>query len=282
MRPTPISLIQGTASLAEGPWWHSQEQALYFIDIPAGRIWRFDPVTAVASLFHEGAVTGGMTLQDDGSWLLFREKDVAQVDSRGKLRACRSFHLPGAHRFNDVIADPHGRVFAGTIGVDDQSGGLYRFELDGTCSQLLQGTGCANGMAFSPNQDFFYWTCSTTRTISRFAYAAETGDLSDRRLLYRSAPGTGLPDGLTVDREGNLWSPHWGGRCLVILSPGGEKLGQIDFPETNITSVAWGGRDLTDLYVTAARQDGEPGLHDLFVVPQAGQGMAQANSRLRL
>ena len=81
-------------------------------------------------------------------------------------------------RFNDVIADPSGRVFAGTIG-EHPKGGLYRLDLDGTITKMFDGTGCSNGMGFSPDTKTFYWTCSTTRRIFQFDFDAESGALSN-------------------------------------------------------------------------------------------------------
>ncbi len=156
----------------------------------------------------------------------------------------------------------------------------HRFDPDGRHECLFQGTRISNGMAFSPCGRYFYWTCSTSSTIYRFGYDLKTGELSDRFCLYQCDPTEGIPDGLTVDSRGDLWSARWGGGQVVILSPAGERLAQIDFPESNITSLAWGGRDLEDLYVTAARQGGQPGIHDLFILPQTGTGKQENRSRL--
>jgi D-xylono/L-arabinono-1,4-lactonase len=280
MKLTPIPLLRNLATLAESPCWHPGEGALYFTDIPAGKIWRFDPASSRAEIFHEGEITGGLTLQENGDWLLFREKDLTWLDSSGGLKKTRPVHLPGAQRFNDVIADPAGRVYAGTIGLDEQLGGLYRFEPDGRHECLFQGTRISNGMAFSPCGRYFYWTCSTRSSIYRFGYDPETGELSGRSLLYQCDSAEGIPDGLTVDSRGNLWSARWGSGRVVTLSPAGEKLAEIDFPESNISSLTWGGADLEDLYVTAAREGGKPGIHDLFVIPQAGSGKLENRSRL--
>ena len=223
---------------------------------------------------------GGMTLQQDGGWLLFRESDVAYLDSEGTCQKSRPVRLSGAKRFNDVRADPRGRVYAGTIGDNEESGGLYCFEPDGSHRCVFRGTGISNGMAFSPCGQFFYWTCSTTRAIHRFRYAPETGELTERFCLYPCEATEGIPDGLTIDLNGNLWSARWGTGLVVLISPLGEKLAQIEFSESNITSLVWGGLGLEDLYVTAARQDGKPGVHDLFVVPRAGVGKRENQSRL--
>jgi sugar lactone lactonase YvrE len=276
----PISLIQDTARLAECPFWHEAEKALYFVDIPTGRMWRFDPAKKEASLFHTGPQIGGITLQEDGSWLLFREEDIARLDPSGRVTASRPVSLPGSQRFNDVIAASAGRVFAGTIGDDSTSGGVYRFDPDGSERLLFRGTGCSNGLAFTPDGRFLYWTCTTTRTIYRFDYEGKSGEISGRIPFYICAPQEGLPDGLTLDISGRLWSARWGTGLVIVLSSEGEKLHEISVPESNITSLAWGGDSLSDLYITSAREGGTPGRHDLFVVPHAGEGRLEYRSRL--
>ncbi|AHF92771.1 gluconolaconase [Opitutaceae bacterium TAV5] len=290
MTRVPISLLRGHARLAEGPWWHEEEGSLYFTDIPAGRLWTFDPSTGQAKIFcetesdadGERVPIGGFTLQEDGSWLLFRKDDVARVDAAGRLIAIWPVRLDGARRFNDVIADPAGRVYAGTIGETPESGGLYRFDRNGAVICICRGTGCANGLAFSPDGTRLYWTCTTTRTIYRFDYCRETGSLTNRVPFYVCAADEGWPDGLTIDVSGNLWSARWGTGKLFVISPGGKEVERFHFPETNITSAAWGGTGLADLYVTAARENGQPGEHDLFVIPQAGSGLPGYRSSLPL
>ncbi len=106
----------------------------------------------------------------------------------------------GMVRFNDAIADPEGRVFTGSIGKTDQSGGLYRIDLDGSIETIWKGTGCANGMGFTPDLQQFYWTCSTTYLIYNRGgrggdYQRETGALSNRRIFHRAAREQGIPDG---------------------------------------------------------------------------------------
>jgi sugar lactone lactonase YvrE len=277
---SPVSLLRDSTLLAESPCWHPEERALYFTDIPGGKIWRFDSASQQTRLFYEGEITGGLVPRQDGGWLLFQQKGLTWLDAHGKSRKTRPINVPGMLRFNDVIADVSGRVYAGTIGHDSSSGGLYRFELDGRCQCLFQGTKISNGMAFSPGDCCFYWTCTTTRTIYRFDYTAKDGALFNRQILYICPSNEGLPDGLTVDAEGNLWSARWGTGCVVILSPQGKKWDQVDFPESNITSLTWGGPDLQDLYVTAARGEGRPGIHALFVIPGAGKGRAENRTLL--
>ena len=107
--------------VGEGPTWDPREKKLYWIDIPNGRIFRYDPASGDHAQIFDGPMMGGFTMQEDGSLLLFMEKGAIAVLRDGKLDYVVD-ELPGedGNRFNDVIADPAGRVFCGTMPVDDQ------------------------------------------------------------------------------------------------------------------------------------------------------------------
>src|SRR6185369_195879 len=129
-----------------------REGRLYWADIDGGRLFRVDHQTGEHECFHQNPdKIGGFTFQDDGSLLLFEVNRIARLGKDGKRRVLAEQIDSGMVRFNDVIADPEGRVFAGTIGKSDESGGLFRVDLDGAVETLWRGTGWANGMRFRPD-----------------------------------------------------------------------------------------------------------------------------------
>src|SRR6185369_1208288 len=146
-------------------------------DIETGRLFRAEHAAALHECFYRGVRVGGFTFQADGSLLLFEEDRIARLLPDGERRVLKSGFDPAMVRFNDVIADPEGRVFAGTIGSSDQNGGLFCIERDGSARLVWRGTGIANGMAFTPDGRGFYWTCSTTCRIYLAEYERATGAL---------------------------------------------------------------------------------------------------------
>jgi D-xylono/L-arabinono-1,4-lactonase len=261
-RWTLMSAVEITAAadvdceLAENPLWDDAEKCVCWTDIPAGRIFRLKPAASECECIYRGDPVGGFTLQEDGSLLLFRVNDISVRKPDGTVHRVREVEDNSMVRFNDVCADPAGRVFAGTIGATPESGGLYRIDLDGAITKLFSGTGCSNGMGFSPDLKLFYWTCSTTRRIFQFDFDPGSGALSERRLFYKAAPEEGIPDGLAVDSEGCVWSARWGGGSVARHAPDGRVIGRLQFPETNITSLCFGGENLDELFVTAAKDEG--------------------------
>ncbi|HEX4085371.1 MAG TPA: SMP-30/gluconolactonase/LRE family protein [Chthoniobacteraceae bacterium] len=252
MRQSRI-VVAESCGLAEGPLWHPQQQRLYWTDIPAGKLFWCEPASGASACFYSGeSPIGGFTFCDGGGLLLFRERDVCWIGVDGKVLASQAVQPPGAERFNDVIAAPDGSVFAGTIGCTAESGGLYHFKQDGSVECLFTGTGCANGMGFSPDLSVFYWTCSTARRIHAFDYSGGRVNVKSRRLFYQAPAEEGIPDGLTVDAMGNIWTARWDGWQVVKLGPDGEKLLALTAPYPRLSSVAFGGPDLTTLFTTIA------------------------------
>lgn len=270
----------------ENPLWDDQKGIMYWVDIPPGRLFSYDPATGKhEQLIDSGVTTGGFTFQDDGSLLLFRETDMARFDLDTKeITTLVEFTDPGMSRFNDIMADPEGRVFAGTIGKTKESGGLYRVDKDGTVTQLFLGSGCANGMGFSPDQKRFWWTCSTTRKIFVFDYDRATGELSNRSVFLDVTEETGVPDGMAVDADGVVWSARWDGYGVFRYDQEGKFIEKIPFPVAKTSSVAFGGPDLTDIYVTTAggSDDSDTADGTLYRASVGIKGQKEYRSRIKI
>lgn len=247
--------------IGEVPMWHPGENRLYWIDIPAGEMFRYDPQTETYERCFDGSVIGGYTIQTDGSFLLFMEagaiqrldpseSEIAHDDSLDSIVDS----IPGEQRsrFNDVITDPEGRVFGGTMPTDDRLGVLYRLETDGTVTTVLDGIDLPNGMGFTPDREVFYLTESNTGTIYAFDYDAETGEIDNQRVFVEIPEEEGMPDGLTVDKEGYVWSAQFGGGCVVRYTPDGIEESRHEVPAENVTSLLFAGENFNDLYVTTA------------------------------
>jgi len=272
--------------VGENPLWDEREGRLYWVDIDSGRLFRIEHESGEHECFHHNPdKIGGFTFQDDGSLLLFEVDRIATLGKDGKRRVIAEQLDSGMVRFNDVIADPEGRVFAGTIGKTDDSGALHRIDLDGSVETMWRGTGCANGMGFSPDLQHFYWTCSTTYRIFVADYQRETGGLANRRVFHRAAREQGIPDGMAVDRQGQVWSARWDGSALLRLNAQGEVAERVPVPVGRVSSVAFGGPQLDTLYVTTAGGTWEGSTPDegaLYRVEAPVPGAVEFRSRILL
>lgn len=286
MEPKLIADYQ--CETGEGPMWHPIEKCVYWLDISApGRMFRYDPATGKHEQCYEGEMVGGITVQADGALLLFGEKGSVRVWRDGKITTLLD-GIPGEEesRFNDVIADPMGRVFCGTMPTKERLGRLYRLDTDGKITQILEGIGCSNGMGYTPDRKRMYYTDSMKYEIYIFDYDIATGNITNQRVFVRTPEEEGLPDGMTVDAEGYVWSAHWDGSHLYRFSPQGKEVMRIKFPAKKVSSVIFGGEDYTDIYVTTAggnnkAQEG-PGAGALFHLNLGIRGVPEFFSRIKL
>ena len=240
----------------ENPLWHVQEQRLYWTDIPTGRLFRYDPSNGKHEQIYQGRPVGGFTFEADGGLLLFRDRGNVALWREGKVvEIVDEIAEERESRFNDVIADPVGRVFCGTMSSESSKGRLYRLDLDGRIAQILESVGCSNGMGFSPDLRTFYHTDSFAGEIYRFDYRIENGFLSNRRTFATIPESEGLPDGLAVDQDGGVWSALWDGSGLIRLDQGGNVAMRVRFPTRKVSSLTFGGVNLRDIYATTAGGD---------------------------
>jgi D-xylonolactonase len=287
--PTPIT--ETSCVIGENPLWHAEQQKLYWCDIPLGRLYRYDPVRRSTEIVRDGSsdksVIGGFTIEADGSLLLFMGGGrVVRWDWGLETVIVDGVQADAEYRYNDVIADPAGRVFCGTYRYADYSGALYRMEATGARSCVVKGVGCSNGMAFSNDRKRIYHTDSIKRTISAFDYDESTGVLVNGRVLIRTRAEDGVPDGLTVDAEDHLWSAQWDGSCVIRYTPDGLETGRVSLPVKQPSSVAFGGSDMRTLFITTAGGDNPhangAGAGSLFSVQTGITGSAEFLSRITL
>src|SRR4051794_28864779 len=172
----------------EGPLWHPQEQKVYWADIPKGILYRYDPKSGEHEEFFKGeGVIGGFTFQDDGSILLFMDRGAVKLLRDGKLETIIE-DIPDEResRFNDVFADPEGRVFCGTMPTKDRLGRLYRLDPDRKLTLVLEDISCSNGMGLTLDRKQLYYTDSMVKKIFLFDYDQVSGALSNQRIFVDS------------------------------------------------------------------------------------------------
>jgi sugar lactone lactonase YvrE len=276
----------------EGPLWHPTERRLYWLDIPPGHLYRYDPATGHHERCYDsgGEAIGGFTVQADGALLLLMARGAVRLWLDGKVTTLWD-EIPEERdtRFNDVIADPEGRVFGGTMATPERPGRQYRIDPDGSYTVVIPEVGTPNGMGFTPDGQSLYFTDTKTHLIQRFAYDRASGSISDPQTFVSVpfTPGEGGPDGMTVDADGNVWSARWDGSCLVRYRPDGTEAQRIAFPVRKVSSVTFGGDDFTDMYVTTAGghlrpRDGEHAGALYRLRLDGVRGVPEYRSRIRL
>lgn len=237
----------------ECPCWHPEHAALYWIDIPQGRLFRHRPDDGGYELCHEGDPLRAITIEADGAILLFEEPGTLLRWTKSAVTSVE-MERPAidVFRFNDVTADPAGRVFCGIMPEDHRPGALYRLDRDGTMNRVLDDVAFPNGMGFNPGADRFYFTDSYGNAIYTFDYDEDTGAITDRRLFADTEADPGVPDGLAVDADGHIWSGRWDGGGVIRYDPTGRRVGRFELPARKVTSLAFGGPAYRTAYLTTA------------------------------
>ena len=245
------------ATLGEGPVWVAREQALYWVDIKGGQIHRLMPETGARQSWTTAHQPCSLAPAANGDFVgAFRNgfAKVALQDNVLQLEAIADPEqdLPD-NRFNDGKVDGQGRFWAGTMDDNerDATGVLYRLDPDLTWSRQDDGYVVTNGPAFSPDGRTLYHTDTFAGLIHAFDLGPD-GDITNKRPFVKIPASQGYPDGMTVDGEGHLWVAHWGGWGLGRFDPDGKPCGRIDLPVAQVTSCAFGGEDLSKLFITTA------------------------------
>ncbi len=274
-RPEIHCVLDAKAKTGEGAVWDVAEQALYWVDIPEGQLYRFDPVTGENRAWPMGEPIGCLALREAGGAVVALKSGIYLFDfeSGAKTPLCSPEADRPDNRFNDGATDTRGRFWAGTMklsGPREPTGAFYRIEPDGRWTRWVDGIYTTNGQTFSPDGRTFY--CSEThadvQTIWAADYDPDSGEAGERRVFFDAHAVAGRPDGGTVDADGCYWMAGVGGWQLVRITPRGEIDRIVDMPVERPTKPMFGGRDLDTLFVTTISTGLTPGSEARQ--PQAG------------
>ncbi|MBU6259388.1 MAG: SMP-30/gluconolactonase/LRE family protein [Burkholderiales bacterium] len=278
--PAPAAL------LGESPFWHPDEAALYWCDIPGRALHRWHPGRERHDHWDLEAEPGCCAPLPGGELLLALRNGIHRFDPRsGRCRrVVEAPYDPAQERFNDGKADPQGRLWVGTIYEPRQPPRAALYCWPGTGAKLRRVAGdvtVSNGLAFSPDGATLYWSDTTAHRISAYDYDGAEGTLSRQRVMAEfplKQPDQdlvtygGRPDGAAVDAEGAYWVAMFEGQRLLRLAPDGRLLQAFPLPVRCPTMVCFGGADLRTLYVTTARNHRSAA--ELAAQPLAGRVLA--------
>lgn len=257
---TPRVAVPSACILGEGPVWDHRTGTLVWVDIKAPAVWRYHPETGQCSTLPVPEPVGFVALTPDPDIVIAGFKSgLARLHLFGgeiqPLVSPEPQH-PG-NRLNDGHVGPDGRLYFGTMddGQAKPTGSFWRW--DGAELVPFQGGVCiTNGPAVSPDGTVLYTTDTQRRVISRHDLTGERP--GDGRAFIRFEKSWGHPDGMAVDAEGCLWACHWGGGRLTRFTPDGAPERVVPMPTPQVTKCAFGGPDLTTLYVTTAAIGRDP------------------------
>lgn len=265
------------AMLGEGPVWVERDAALWFVDIKAPRVHRFDPASGRLDAWAAPAEVGWVLPVDNGGFIAGLATGLhcfSPEDGRFALHAEVEPHLPG-NRLNDAAIDPAGRIWFGSMDNAEAAatGSLYVHEHGRVRDSGVEPVVITNGPAIAPDGRTLYAVDTLGRTIDAYTVAPD-GELHDRRRFLTIDPALGHPDGAIADAEGGIWVGFFGGWAARRYAPNGTLTHEVRFPVANVTKVALGGPDGRTAYATTARKGldaaqlaAQPLAGDLFTFP---------------
>lgn len=238
----------------EGPVWYPPWGGLRWVDMLAGDVLTLRDETGRVDRSHVGTVAAAVRPRAGGGMVVAIERGFALVDPDGRVRDLGELWSDSGTRMNDGGCDPDGRFYCGSMSGRTGEAALYRLDTDGTVRSVLAGVTVSNGLAWGPDGASAYYVDSQTQRVDAFDYDPVAG-LTGRREVVRIPELLGTPDGLTVDADGYVWVALWGGGVVRRYAPDGRLDGAVEVPVSQVSSCAFGGSDLTDLYITTSRQD---------------------------
>ena len=239
----------------ECPVWDGAG-SLFWTDIAGCRFYRYQQSSGQHEIVRQGLQINGFRLNQSGGFVITNSGGVWLWDGAGTVKLIAKEVDGFKLQFNDCIADPAGRLYSGTCFYDPngeyEMGKLIRIDTDGKAAIVDEGFHMANGLGFSPDRSILYFTDSGSRRIYAYDYEIKTGEIANRRIVVQVPDTEGLPDGMTVDGEGFIWSAQWYGSCVVRYDPDGSIERRISVPAKQTSAIAFGGPDLTDMFITSA------------------------------
>ena len=256
---TADCVLDAKAVLGEGPVWRAETQDLVWVDIESARVCCFNPATGENQTWDVGEKPGLAVPTKQGDLILGTSVGFVRLDlASGVLSPIidPEQDLPN-NRFNDGKVDPEGRLWAGTMGLDEAPnvGSLYRLNRNLSTDKLFDQVTISNGMAWTSDQKTFYYIDSPTRRVDVFDCDMAGGTVSDRRTAFELPEGMGYPDGMSIDNEGMLWVALWQGWGVARFAPGGALLAKVEVPVECVTSCCFGGENWDELYITTSSRD---------------------------
>lgn len=263
------------ALLGEGLSWDTQAQCLWWLDIYGNAIHRYDPKTGDNQVFSTPEHPGCLAPRQRGGLVLSRTDGFFFCDTaKGTFEAIvdPEAEIPTT-RFNDGKTDRQGRFWSGSMfdapGQPAQKiGSLYRLDQDLSCHRMVEGIGCSNGLAWSPDSRTMYFTDSFTHFIWAWDFDPGTAAIENRRVFIDLTSIDAIGDGATVDAEGCYWATIPYKAKVLRFDPEGKLMQTVELPAAMPTCCEFGGKNLDTLYITTATLGRPP--EELAKYPQSG------------
>ncbi|KNC18500.1 hypothetical protein AC792_11825 [Arthrobacter sp. RIT-PI-e] len=265
----------------EGPFWDPRRNELLFVDMQEGDVLVCGADGAIRRHDVHERLAAAVRARESGGYVIGVERGFLFADDTfSTLETGPTAFGDTGVRMNDGTCDTAGRFLCGSMGWDGGfgAGTLYSLDTDHAVSTVLTGVSISNGLHFSASGDTAFYNDTPTGRIDALAYDVGTGRFTDRRTFAVVEPALGTPDGMAIDVEGGIWTALYGGGGVARYGADGKLSDLVHLPVTNVTACAFGGEDLTTLFITTTQENieegSEPQAGALFAVETGVEGAA--------
>jgi len=251
--PNPI--WKSKSILGEGTLWVKEHNSIYFVDIKKKRIHVLNIKNKKKKIIKVDKLIG---------FISHLKKNLFLLGLQGELRIVNLItneiiksipiekKLPN-NRINDGKTDTKGRLWFGTMDNLERSiksGSLYCLDENLNLHKIDKDYYITNGPAFLDEYNFFH-TDSRKKSIYKIKINKNL-KIIKKKLFIKFKSNEGSPDGMTLDKDKNLWVAHFHGACISVFNKKTKLIHRIQFPAKNITNCTFGGKNYSELFVTSA------------------------------
>jgi sugar lactone lactonase YvrE len=249
------------SQLGEGAFWNHKTQELYWVDIEGMQLHIYSPQTKTnRSLEMPSRIGTVVPSAVNAKAVVALQDGIYNIDIHsGDLELVSEIErdIP-SNRFNDGKCDPSGRLWVGSMALDQKQyeANLYMVTENGEATLKKDSVTISNGIVWTKDKSTMYYIDTPTLEIKAYDYDDATGAISNERVAVTVNESLGFPDGMTIDANDMLWVALWNGNAVVNYNPkSGKQLSKVEVPAHNVTSCAFGGPNLDVLYITSSSLD---------------------------
>lgn len=248
------------AALGEGAFWNYETQELYWIDIEGKTLHIYNPNTKTNKNISTPSRVGTVVPVNKEKAVIALQDGIYIINTdSGEIELISDIeHNIPTNRFNDGKCDPSGRLWVGSMALDEtpKAANLYMVNAKGESILKKDGVTISNGIVWTKDKKTMYYIDTPTAEVKAYDYDDVTGNITNERVAIQVTNDLGYPDGMAIDENDNLWIGMWNGNAVIQFDPNsGKMMSKIEVPAHNVTSCAFGGENLDILYITTASVD---------------------------
>ncbi|WP_420574603.1 SMP-30/gluconolactonase/LRE family protein [Kordia sp.] len=249
------------AKLGEGAFWDYNQEVLYWVDIIGQSLNIYSPKNKTNKEIKMPAPIGTVVPSEEKNKVIVALHDgvyIVDVTTEKITRLAAVEDTNTGTRLNDGKCDPNGNLWIGSMDYSQTNpgGNLYKVNASGKTDKMLGNITISNGIVWSKDDKTMYYIDTPTANIRAFDFDKTTNTISNERIVVTIPKEEGFPDGMAIDENDMLWVGLWNGNSIANYNPETGKLIQkIKVPAHNVTSCAFGGKNLDVLYITTASLD---------------------------